>query len=582
MDPSKSSTTWLPYLRANSGKLLAGLLVLLVSLPYLQLYSHQFVNWDDPNYIVNNPMVTSGLSWKGVAWAFGSFHASNWHPLTWISHMLDVSLFGAHPAALLLLNLAWHLLDTVLVFILFEKLGASRFAAFLMALFFGMHPLRVESVAWASERKDLLCAFFFLAAWIAYLRYVRRPSVGSYTGTTLLFVLALLSKPMAVTWPIIPLIHDFWSYKRPVSRKRRLLEKVPWIVLALISGVITVQAQAEQALNSLAVLPLANRIANAGISYFTYLRETVWPVDLTVFYPYAPEIRLASAAAAWGVVILVTMVVTRQNAQRPFLFFGWGFFLVTLIPVIGIVQVGIQAHADRYMYLPQLGVILAAGLWLDRSVKAGAARLAVGCVTGLIICLLAGLTWRQVGDWHDTETLFTQNLRVVGDNDQAHFNLGTDYSQRRQLEKAIYHLSKASQLHPGDAEITNNLGNALFQRKRYDEAVAVFRSALAAHPDNPIILANLGNCFLAMQQLDSAADCYRRALSRDPNFANAYCGLGDVYVKMGAFAAAAQAYDMVLKIDPSWTEMVPVRDSARRRAAGIPGLHAVSGTTSLQ
>ena len=568
MEPKSSSSPRTTYTRRHSGKLLAGLLLLLVVIPYIQVYSHQFVNWDDPDYIVRNPMVANGLSWAGISWAFSSFHAANWHPLTWISLMLDVTLFGTNPTAIHLINVAWHLLNSVVVFILFMKLGASRSAAFLMALFFGVHPLRVESVAWASERKDLLCAFFFLAAWVSHLRYLRRPGFCSYAGTTALFVLALLSKPMAITWPLIPFIHDIWPDRRAAGLKERMLEKIPWIALSIISGVVTLQAQkAGNAVNSLAVLPLADRIANAGISYLTYLQETIWPVDLTAFYPYAQEIRMPHAVGAWSALILVTLVVTWQRRLRPFLFFGWSIFIVTLLPVIGIVQVGIQAHADRYMYLPQTGLILAAGLWADQGVKGRIPRLLAGGVTGLIVCILSGLTLRQVGYWKDTETLFTQNIRVVGENDQAHYNLGTDYSERKQTEKALYHFIKASQPHPGDAEINNNLANAYFQAKRYDDAVAAFRKALQARPDNPIILVNLGNCYLEMQELDSAEDCYRRAIRQDPYLANAYYGQGDEHFKRGEFEKAAKAYDMVLQIDPGWTEVVPLRDSARQRAA---------------
>jgi len=488
INPSKQEmvSQLLQQKMTNKRKLFSALaaLAVLTALPYLQMHSHDFINWDDPYYIYKNHLVTQGLSLIGAGWAFITFSTSNWHPLTWLTHMLDASLFGPAPAAAHLVNAAWYTGCVLLTFFLFLRLGASFGAAFLMSAFFGLHPLHVESVAWASERKDLLCAFFFLSATLTYLHYARKKSLSLYLLTTGFFILALLSKPMAVTWPCVALLLDGWPLQRwGKEGKDVLLEKMPWIALTILSSIITVIAQSHgEAVKSLVEFSLTDRAANAAISYLVYLRQTIWPSGLTVFYPYPWHINLFKASLACLVLAVITTVAVRQKQQYPYLLWGWLFYLGVLFPVIGLVQVGTQAHADRYMLLPQTGLIVAAGLFLDRNLTGAKFRKIAGSAAVILIAVLMGLTFRQVSYWENTITLFNRNLEVAGDNELAHFNLGSAYLEKNKLDMAAIHLSAAAQMNPNDATTYNNLGIIYARQKKDSLAEACFSRAILLNP----------------------------------------------------------------------------------------------------
>jgi protein O-mannosyl-transferase len=461
------------------------MLIILIVLPYAQMKSHEFINWDDHVYIYDNPIVSSGLSCLGFGWAFITGTASNWHPLTWISHMLDSSLFGPMPEAAHLVNMLWYIGCVLLAFLLFLRLDASPKAAFFMAAFFGLHPLHVESVAWASERKDLLCAFFFLAATIAYLGYARKPQKPLYFLTTFLFVLSLLSKPMAVTWPCVALLLDYWPLKRLHHERRQIIyEKIPWFILSIISSIITIIVQNKSnAIKSLIDLPLITRLANAAISYMEYVRQSLRPFDLTVFYPYPPSMNIPGVIIACCILSFVTVVAFRQRQKRPYLLWGWLFYLGVLFPVIGLIQVGAQAHADRYTLLPQLGIILAAGLFLDKSMTNKKIRRSAATIMTVVIAILMILTFRQVSYWKDSKTLFYQNLDIAGENELAHFNLGSAYLQNNRFELAVTHLSAAANMNPAEVTTYNNLGIAYAKLNKSLFAEACFNQAILLNPD---------------------------------------------------------------------------------------------------
>jgi tetratricopeptide (TPR) repeat protein len=447
--------------------------------------SHEFINWDDSFYIYNNSVVSDGLSWLGVGWAFITDTAYNWHPLTWISHMLDSSLFGPTPMAAHLVNLLWYIGCVLLAFLLFLYFGASSYAAFFMAAFFGLHPLHVESVAWASERKDLLCAFFFLGATLTYLNYARERKKSLYFLTTILFVLSLLSKPMAVSWPCVVLLLDYWPLNRFNNElKRAIYEKMPWFALSLISSIITLIVQNKsEAVKSIVDFPFADRIANAAISYVIYIRQSLWPSDLTVFYPYPYSINTSGVITACLVLVLITTVAIYQRRQRPYLLCGWLFYLGVLFPAIGIIQVGGQAHADRYILLPQLGLILTTGLLLDKIIINNKIRRATGMTMTVVIIILMTMTFRQVSYWQDSKTLFNQNLAVTGENELAHFNLGVAYLESNQLDLAITHFLAAAQMNPSDVTTYNNLGVAYARMNKDSLAEACFKQAILINPE---------------------------------------------------------------------------------------------------
>jgi cytochrome c-type biogenesis protein CcmH/NrfG len=506
-------------------------LIALTALPYLQIISHDFIIWDDPYYIFDNSIVKAGLSWLGLGWAFITFAASNWHPLTWISHMLDSSLFGPTPGAAHVVNLLLYLGCVALAFFLFMRLGVSAGAAFFMTAFFGLHPLHVESVAWAAERKDLLCAFFFLAAMLSYLSYIRHNKKIFYFITTGLFILSLLSKPMAVTWPCVALLLDYWPLKRlHLDLKKTICEKIPWFVLSAIVSFLTIMAQGRsEAIKSLTDFPFTDRIANALISYVMYIRQSVWPFDLTVYYPYPYSISAISTVIAFLVLLVITIVTFLQRRQHPYLLWGWLFYVGVLFPVIGIIQVGVQAHADRYTLIPQVGLILAAGLFLDNSLKRKQVRRSAAIIMISIIIIFALLTFRQVSYWKDSATLFNQNLEVAGKNELAHFNLGAAYLQNNQLDLAITHLWAAAQMNPHDVTTFNNLG------------VAYARS----------------------NQTLMAEKCFHQAILLDPRAAQPHFHLAVIRFDEGNLDEAEKHIEKAFRLAPEWEEVRELNDKIK-------------------
>jgi tetratricopeptide (TPR) repeat protein len=512
------------------------ILAILIVLPYAQTKSHDFINWDDPYYIYNNPVVSSGLSSTGIAWAFTTGITANWHPLTWISHMLDVSLFGPTPATAHMINILWYIGCVILIFFLFLRLGASSPAAFFMAAFFGIHPLHVESVAWASERKDLLCAFFFLSSTLLYLGYAREKKMPLYFLTTFTFVLSLLSKPMAVTWPCVALLLDYWPLKRFKNELKKVFyEKMPWFILTIFSSIVTIIVQNKnETVKSLVDFPISDRLANAVISYAVYIRQSFWPSDLTIFYPYPYHINTLSFIAACIILSLITFVAIRQRQKHPHLLWGLLFYLGVLFPVIGIMQVGGQAHADRYTLLPQLGIILGLGLFLDKSVKNIKIRQTVAMIMTVIIIILAGLTFRQVSYWKDNKTLFNQNLAVAGENELAHFNLGAAYLENNKLELAIIHLSAAAEMNPMEVTTYNNLGIA----------------------------------YLRQNKLSQAEACFRKAIFINSAIAQPHFHLAVIKIKQGNPSEAIKHFDKAVRLAPDWLEAKKLRDEVKILSTG--------------
>ena len=514
------------------------ILAILISFPYAQMYSHEFIIWDDPYYIYNNPMVSSGLNWIGIVWAFTSGITANWHPLTWISHMLDSSLFGPTPAAAHMVNMILYIGCVLLAFSLFLHFEASVTAAFFMAAIFGLHPLHVESVAWASERKDLLCAFFFLAATLTYLRYARKKKLSLYFLTTAMLILSLLSKPMAVTWPCVALLLDYWPLKRFNNElKRVFVEKIPWIAFIIFFSIITIIVQNKSdAVKSLVDFPFIDRIANALISYMAYIYQSFWPSDLTVFYPYPFYIDISKVILACLFLGLITIIAIRQRRKRPYILWGWLFYLGVLFPVIGITQVGGQAHADRYTLLPQLGIILAIGLFLDKIMTGVKIRRAAAITITVILTILIVLTFRQVSYWENSKTLFNQNLSVAGENELAHFNLGAAYLEKNELALAVIHLSAAAEMNPKEVTTYNNLGVAYFRQKK----------------------------------ISLAEDCFKQAILLNPDIAQPHFHLAVIKIEQGIVSEAAKHIDEAVRLAPQWEEARELRDEIKKTASGHP------------
>ncbi|MGD8695130.1 MAG: tetratricopeptide repeat protein [Syntrophobacterales bacterium] len=544
-------------------------LIFVTLVVFHQLPSHDFINLDDDILVYENPHVHAGLNKEGIAWAFTTFEAYNYHPLTWLSHMLDCELFGLRPGMHHLTNLLFHLMNTALLLFVLRRMTGALWRSGFVAALFALHPLHVESVAWVAERKDLLSAFFwFLSIW-AYARYTERPGLNRYLPVLLFFSLGLLAKPMVVTLPFVLLLLDFWPLgrtqfhqagtdNRPLQQKvsvfRLVWEKIPLFALAAISIVVTFAAQQQGgALKSLEAFPLTTRIANALISYLSYIGKMIWPHNLAVYYPHSGSIPVWQAAGAGLTLICVTVLVIWTARKRPYLAVGWLWYLGTLVPVIGLVQVGSQAMADRYTYLPLVGLFIALA-WGVPCLFAGwrhrqsmLAILATIVLVSFTVC-----TWLQLRHWQNSITLFQHTLQVTTNNHFAHNNLGVALAQDGRLNEAISHYSEALRLKPGAFEVHNNLANALAAQGSVDEAIQHYFEALRLEPDYDKAHNNLGNVLAGTGRGEEAIIHYSEAIKINPDYAGAHYNLANALAAQGSVDEAIQHYFEALRILPDW------------------------------
>ena len=485
-----------------------------IFLPYLQVKDHSFVSLDDDQYVTENHEVQAGLTWQGVKWAFTTMQAYNWHPLTWLSHMLDCQLYGLHPSGHHLTNVAFHLANTILLFLFWAWVTRALWPSALVAALFALHPMHVESVAWVSERKDVLSTFFWLATMWTYVGYAAAPSLRRYLPVLLSFTLGLLAKPMLVTLPFVLLLLDFWPLgripggpapargltgadgSRPVPAGgvylQLLLEKIPLLALATLSCLITMVVQADTgAMMPLAIRPLGPRIANALVVYVEYIVKLFWPYPMVFFYALAPVPWWQAAGAGLTLLALSTFLLYRAR-RLPCLAVGWFWYLGTLAPVIGLVQVGGQAMADRYTYIRFIGlfIMVAWGVsevtagWRHRQVIA-----ATGVLTAILACLLS--TWAQVGYWRNSETLFNHALQIDRNNYMAYHHLGMAMANEGRTDKAVAMYRKTLEAAPKYWPAYNNLGIICAKQGRFDEAVSLFKAAIELTPTNPDVYRNL-------------------------------------------------------------------------------------------
>ncbi|MGA2243203.1 MAG: tetratricopeptide repeat protein [Verrucomicrobiota bacterium] len=551
-----------------------------------------FVNYDDTDYFTSNTHVLAGLTPGNIAWAFTTWDTSNWHPLTWLSLMLDVDLFGQGPTGSHVTNLLFHLANTGLLFLLLRRLTAMTWRSAFVAALFALHPLHVESVAWISERKDVLSTFFGLLALFFYAGYARRVTGGRcqvtrpekvnpasvlsrvtchpslfYSLALLFFALGLMSKPMLVTWPFLMLLLDYWPLERFTLHGLRytpslhhsitppfrlLLEKLPFFVLSAISCVVTLLVQQKGgALVALVRISLAGRIENVFVSYARYLGKTFWPVALGNPYPHPGHWAAGLVVFSAVLVIGLSVAALWLGRKLPFVPVGWFWFVGTLIPVIGLVQVGGQSMADRYSYLPLVGlfVILAWGggeLWLRRCWPKPFIVLAAGL-------LLAAGAWRtriQVGYWQNTETLFQHTTAVTQNNIVACNKLGSFYSRQGRMTEAMDYYARALQINPNDPDVLYDQGNAFAQRGDWDNAIRSYRHALQFTLDQADILNNLGFALAAEKQFADAIACFEAALKLKPDYADAHNNLATVLFIQKRFDEAVRHFREALRITP--------------------------------
>ncbi len=500
---------------------------------YGQVAGHGFINFDDPDYVTKNPHIQQGLTIDAIRWALTAGRSANWHPITWLSHMLDWELFGANPMGHHWTSVLIHLANSIILFLLLEKMtGAAAKSAFVAALF-ALHPLHVESVAWVSERKDVLCAFFWFLAMAAYLAYVRRPAPGRYAAVAVLFALALAAKPMAVTFPFLLLVLDYWPLKRLGWERfswRIVWEKAPLVLLSAASSAVTLWAQhGGRTVASLAQFPFANRMGNALVAYAEYLIHTVWPVDLIVFYPYRTWAGWQVALAA-VFLAAATLSVVALRRRFPYLLTGWLWYAGTLVPVIGLVQVGSQRMADRYTYVPLVGIFVVAA-WagaalLSRLSISARGRVAVGILAAV---LLVPVSYRQVGYWKDSLTLFSHAVAAERQGAAAHFQLATALSENHRFDEAIFHYRKALAMNPGAVGVRANLAMTYLEAGRPKEALHLLKGAVARAPGDAGLQTNLATALLQTGDAAAAVSHYEKALALNADLIPALYNLARVY-----------------------------------------------------
>lgn len=492
---------------------------------------HDFINYDDPRYVYENAKITGGLSISGISWAFTHIHSLNWHPLTTISHMFDCQLYGLKAGWHHFTNVLLHTLAAMLLFLALHQMTGAVWRSAFVAAVFAIHPLRVESVAWVAERKDVLSGVFFMLTLLAYANYVRTPRVRGYLVVVLLFACGLMSKPMLVTLPFVLLLLDYWPLDRIKGQLwKRVAEKIPLIALSAVSSVITFLVQ-KGAVGQTEELPIFERINNAVVSYVLYIWQMLWPVNLAVFYPH-PENRLP----LWEIVccLLVLMCITvaaiALRAGRPYLFTGWWWYLGMLVPVIGLVQVGWQGRADRYTYLPQIGLYIAA-TWavVDLTVLYRYRRTALSTAAILVIAALSSCTWVQNSYWRDSETLFRHALAVTTNNDVAENNLGIVFLGQGKLDEAISLLQSAVDLRPDNSPAHENLAKALLQKGQVAEALVHYRKLLDLQPENMEIHNIVGTVLVQQGRVQEGAEEWQKVLLVEPDNGNAMSNLAWVF-----------------------------------------------------
>lgn len=490
---------------------------------YLPVRHFEFLNYDDYEYVSENLQARAGLTLPGIRWAFAGVHSSNWHPLTWLAHMLDVDIWGTNAGGHHLTSAALHSINAALLFILFLTMTESVWRSAFVAAVFAWHPLHVESVAWVSERKDVLSTFFSLLATLAYVRYCRETHPRRYCLILLLFACALMSKPSAVTLPIFFLLLDYWPLhreKKAGSWQRLIIEKIPMLAMSAITAAITLWAQHSVAIRSLQQLPLRLRLLNAPISYINYLSESIWPANLAAFYPFPSQISWSQAIPQVILLLLITTMVVRLAKSHPYLFVGWFWFIVGLIPVIGLIQVGDQAMADRYMYTPLIGlsVALAWGV-VDLARHWQIKSFWVGAIAGLALLACAATTAMQLPHWKDSFALYRRALRP------AHNASG----------------------HPF---FFDGLADALLRNGRLDEANDVMEQALHQFPENPKRLALAGKIQFQRGDTAEAEKLWRRALEINPNEYEAHNDLGVLYSGGKRWAEARTHFERLVELRP--------------------------------
>jgi tetratricopeptide (TPR) repeat protein len=528
-----------------------GLVVLTFAI-YLPTLSHGLVDFDDPAY-VEQPIVQRGITPEGIRWALTATRDSNWFPVTWLSHMLDAQLYGENWGGQHATSVVLHAINAALVFLLFNFMTGARWRSAIVAGLFAFHPLRVESVSWLAERKDVLCGMFFLLTLLSYAWYVKRRSWKRYLLVVIAFLLALMSKPMAVTLPVILLLLDWWPLARvdpagsaeadSAARKLALLiEKIPLFVLSAISCVITIVVQRKGgAMNLAGAFTLSQRLENAGVSVMRYLSKTFRPQDLSIYYPLRTSWPIGLVIGSIALIVLMSAVAIALRRRMPFLLVGWFGFLVMLLPVLGIVQVGLQAMADRYTYLPSIFLMLAVVWLISNAASRWKARpMPIALASGVVLCMLMLATWYQQSFWRDTYALFSHALAIDADNSYAHYIVATTLSNAGNDANALPHYERALALDPSDPMFHYRYAGALNRLGQADEAIAQYREAIRLRPDLGMAHYLLAMTLCSKGEFASAEPHFAKAAQLMPDEPKIELGWGQALMAQNRSAEANQ------------------------------------------
>ena len=520
-----------------------------------------FVTWDDPQYVIQNPHVAAGLTWESIKWAFTS-GLVYWQPLTWLSYMWDVQIHGVNPGSFHVTNLVLHTLSSLLLFVVLRQATSALARSAFVAALFAVHPLHVESVAWIAERKDVLSTFFWMLTFCGYVWYTRRPSIERYLMTLLAFLLALMAKPMVVTLPFALLLFDYWPLGRiqfdsppPVRAGLRLVwEKAPFLLLAAVSAVVTVINQKQAGALDMVIVPFPGRFANALVSYAAYVRDLLWPAGLAAYYPYR-QLNVTEVVVGALFLVAASAAVVVFGKGRPYLGFGWLWYLGTLLPVIGLIQAGDQSMADRFTYIPLIGLFVIVAWMVPELVgkwKYSRAALGGAAVCAIMSCMVVSKI--QVQYWRDSLSLWARAADVTAGNARAHNHLGVALDDAGKTDEAIVHYHEALRLQPGLAEAHTNLGAALAEKGRTEEAIAQYREALRLKPSAADARNNLAAALDSLGHGDEAIQELTEAIETSPENAVYHYNLGLLYQQKGAAADARRHFQAALALDPGYQD----------------------------
>ncbi len=555
-----------PPSKTPSVAILTAMVCVVLATAVITLYGrtvhYDFVNYDDPVYVYENPYVQQGLTPSTIKWAFGIHGPSMWVPLTWLSHQLVVAAFGPQaPGAHHAINMLLHTINVLLLFVVLRRLTGRFWSSAVAALCWAVHPLHVESIAWITERKDVLCGCFWLLTLLAYECYARKGGLRRYALVCLGTAMALMAKPLAVTLPVILLLLDLWPLRRfektGDGRGRviaaRIAEKLPLLALAAFASIMTVRCQMTMrgAIGDTTTYPLVRRLANAVVSYVAYLGDLAWPRDLAVFYPYPAAVDASIAVPAALLLAVLTLGACVAVRRCAYCVTGWFWYLGVLVPMIGLVQAGAQARADRYLYLPAVGIYLLGATMLESwAGQSHRRRLSATLLASVLIIVWMQATWRQVSIWANSTALFEHTLKVTRNNYLAHNNLGLEYRSAGRIPEAREQFLASLEVKPDYVEARSNLGVTLAMEGKYEPAIKALNDAIRTDPSRPRPHYNAGTAYLMLNRPDYAEFCFQRAVKLSPGWFLAHYNHGIALMQLERWDSAGKAFEQALRLQP--------------------------------